>query len=563
MLFKLGDDKKLWDELTTFIKTERFLRINSGQRPDQDQLLREKAVENSAREKRLEQGLQELLREAEVYAIGQRMNLKGSTSPAMVDETCRYIIDNTFHKLSMLRPFTGEIKRELMAVLTADDAAQLGLDLGHQDYCPDAVREVEQYVVLKIENNNPVYLKDILHRFSHSPYGWHDDDIILLLARIALAGKITFNHQGNDVILKSAFDLFMNNRKRGEIRVQRVRQHDEQQLRSAGKIVKDLFNKTFTGQSEKELAEMVRSELTLWRNQLQAFQRQALTGQFPGKKEISTGLLLISGILDQSTYYGLIQRFVEEDTSLINFSEDYEDLDDFYNSQITIWQQLEVALQSFKPNEHTLSRNPEVQSALQQLHSIRASDAPYAKLNQVDELISLVRKENSLVLEKRRTEVLSKIDELINLLTEQFAGLPQVLSNKALYPLQQCKKRIESTDSIHQLNSELQEANQQEDEAIEILNRFAEEQTEKLQVQQQAISAAAETTGQSIADIQLATPVAAKPTRKVVIVSPAELLSQSGGAKYLDDEAGVETYLAHLRAKLVAVIASGDRVRIK
>jgi len=572
MVFKLGDDKKLWDELTIFIKTARFLRINSGQRPDQDQLLREKAVENSAREKRLEQGLQELFRKAEVYAIGQRMNLKGSTPQAMVDETCRYIIDNTFHKLSMLRPFNGEFKRELMAVLTADDAAQLGLDLGHQDYCPDAVREVEQYVALKIENNNPVYLKDILHRFSHSPYGWHDDDIILLLARIALAGKVTFNQQGNDVVLKNAFELFMNSRKRGEIRVQRVRQHDEQQLRRAGKIVKDLFNKTFTGQSEKELAEMIRSELLLWRNQLQAFQRQAQTGQFPGKNEIATGLLLIAGILDQSTYYGLIQRFVEEETNLVDFSEDYEDLDDFYNSQITIWQQLETALQSFKPNEHTLSRNPEVQSALQQLHSIRASDAPYAKLNRVDELISLVRKENSLVLEKRRTEVLAEIDELIELLTEQFADLPQKLSNKALYPLQQCKKRIESTESIHQLNSELQEANQQEDEAIALLNRYAEEQAKKMQTAHQEAPAEVLDNGQADAAIPTAKPAASKvvkPPRRVVIVSPAELLSQSGGAKYtggakyIDDEAGVEAYLAHLRKKLVAVVASGDRVRIK
>ncbi|MFK7776627.1 MAG: BREX system P-loop protein BrxC [Gimesia sp.] len=566
ILFKLGDDKKLWDELTTFIKTARFLRINAGQRPDQEQLLREKAVENSAREKRLELGFQEMFRDAAVYAIGQRMNLKGSTPQSMVDEVCRYIIDNTFHKLSLLRPFTGEMKRELMAVLTADDAAQLGLDLGHQDYCPDAVREVEQYIVLKIENNNPVYLKDLLHRFSHSPYGWHDDDIILLLARIALAGKITFSHQGNDVVLKTAFDLFMNVRKRGEIRLQRVRQHDEQQLRRAGKVIKELFNKTFTGQTEKELAEMIRSELRLWQNQLQSFERQGQAGQLPGRAEIATGLLLVAGILEQSTYYGLIQRFVEEEKKLVDFSEDYENLDDFYNSQISIWKQLGTALKAFQPNEHMLNRNAEAKNALQQLFSIHESEAPYARLNRVDGLIGVVRQENQLVLEKRRSEVLTEISELISSLQEQLVALPQKLSNQALYPLQQCKKRVEATDSIHQLNSELQEASQQEDEAIEILNRYAEEQNKKLQ-EQQSDSAQTVATDQggevTYPEQTVPVPPAPKQSRRIVVVSPAELLSQTGGAKYLEDEAGVEEYLAQLRKKLVEVVASGDRVRIK
>lgn len=50
VLVKLGEHKRLWDDLTNFIKTDRFLKQNSGQRPEQEHLLREKQMENIERE---------------------------------------------------------------------------------------------------------------------------------------------------------------------------------------------------------------------------------------------------------------------------------------------------------------------------------------------------------------------------------------------------------------------------------------------------------------------------------------------------------------------------------
>ncbi|MCV5753994.1 hypothetical protein OFN51_34895, partial [Escherichia coli] len=73
VLVKLGEHKRLWDELTTFIKTDRFLKQNSGQRPEQEHLLREKQMENMEREKRLRTDFEALFAEADVYAIGTKL----------------------------------------------------------------------------------------------------------------------------------------------------------------------------------------------------------------------------------------------------------------------------------------------------------------------------------------------------------------------------------------------------------------------------------------------------------------------------------------------------------
>lgn len=83
VLIKLDEDQRLWDDLTVFIKTDRFLKQNSGQRPEQEHLLREKQMENMAREKRLKVGFEALFAEASVYAIGTKM-------PKKISDTKRY-----------------------------------------------------------------------------------------------------------------------------------------------------------------------------------------------------------------------------------------------------------------------------------------------------------------------------------------------------------------------------------------------------------------------------------------------------------------------------------------
>jgi len=571
ILIKLSDDKRLWDELTTYIKTDRFLRINSGQRPEQEHLLREKSAENSERQKRLLQDFEKLFSSADIYAIGQALNVKASSPQGIVYEACQYVIDNSFNKMDLLRAYSGDIKRELLAVLTADDAAQLGLDLDKAESNPEALREVEQFIILKTDRSEPVYLKDLLQRFTHRPYGWNEDEILLLIARLALAGKISLSKQNTPLLLKSAYETLTNIRKRGDVRIQRIRQHNEAQLKNAAQKVRNLFNKTFTGQTEKELADLIRREILHWQDELKSFQNKAQTGHYPGKQEIETGLLLIAGLLEQNNSFALIQRFLDDAGKLDEFSEDFEDLDDFYNSQFGTWQQLKDALERYQPNRHVLSRYTEAEQALSELQVIYESPAPYGRLNQVARCITEIDQVNKQVLQDRRDEVVAELDELIKNLTEQLSDLPPDLNNKALYPLQQSKQRVERSQSIHELNSESQQASELEDRAIDILNHYAEQQQAALKIQEEQSTSTTALTSPVVEDTGLGVQPATVPalktmsriTKKVIIVSPAELFKKSGNRGYLENEQSVDDYLAKLRQSLMDIVAAGDRVRIK
>lgn len=71
--------------------------------------------------------LESLIAEADVWAIGERLPKKSSTPSSIVDEACRYVIENTFAKLKMLKPFNGDIAREIHERLTLENDAELDL----------------------------------------------------------------------------------------------------------------------------------------------------------------------------------------------------------------------------------------------------------------------------------------------------------------------------------------------------------------------------------------------------------------------------------------------------
>jgi hypothetical protein len=567
VLVKLPDHPRIFGykgldgDLARFIKTDRFLKQNSGQRPEQEYLLREKQLENIEREKRLRHDIELLFAEAQLYAIGAKLQPKSSTPSAMLEEAYKYVIENTFGKLNLLRPTPGDVLRELQSVLTADDMAQISLDLSDMECNPEATREVELFISLKIERNEAVFLRDIIHRFTRRPYGWQENEILLLVARLGLAGKISFTINNGDLPLKKAYEPFTSVRKRGEIRIQKVRQHDERQLKNAASLVKNIFNKTFTGSGEKELAELITQELKKWQEQLKSFNNKAQAGHFPGKQQIEQGLALVADLLEQSNSFSLIQRSLEQANSLEDFAEDFEDLDDFYNSQFQTWLTLSKALNDqFKANRSALEKDESAQKALSELERIYGMAAPYDQLRHINPLVEQVQKINEqLVLDKRQLaheQIDQRISRVQSALSE--AGAPSELQNQALRPLQLCKKRIDSTGSIPQMISEQLEAESYEVEAEEQINRYIEMlrrkgPTKPVEPDQN------KGTGGNIAESSAPAVV----PKRTVTISPADIMANLDNMAFIETEAQIDQYIKRLHDKLLKAIREGDRVRIK
>ncbi len=81
ILFKLADDKQFFNELRTWLKTNKFIRLNDdGTRSDISRILADRGRENQERKKRLRVRVEEMLLDAESYALGQHLQLSSFKS---------------------------------------------------------------------------------------------------------------------------------------------------------------------------------------------------------------------------------------------------------------------------------------------------------------------------------------------------------------------------------------------------------------------------------------------------------------------------------------------------
>jgi hypothetical protein len=201
---------------------------------------------------------------------------------------------------------------------------------------------------------------------------------------------------------------------------------------------------------------------------------------------------------------------------------------------------------------------------LQELESIYTHPAPYGKLRLIKPLIEKVQKVNEALITEKRVHAHERIDSRINNITYLLseAHATDSLKNKALLPLQACKKRVDNSHSIAQINSDQQEAETHEDAAIDLINGFIEEERKKAAavIVKQNTPAVENPVSGSVAEPKTPPPV--PQAKQTVTINPAAIMLATG-SRFIESEAQVESYLEQLREQLMSVVNAGDKVRIK
>lgn len=573
IIIKMADESKVFDEIRTFIKTDKFLRRNTGNRPEQQQLLHQKGTENQERNRRIKTEIEELLKDAQFYALGTEQNPKGSAIGSILHEVYRYVIENTFSKLKLVKPFpSSEIRREIQNTLIADDIGQIGLDLNSPEVNPLASLEVEKHITLADDTGRPITAEDIVKRFSKRPFGWNDEEIILIISRLALANKICFQMRQQDVPLKNAYDNLMQVRKRAELRVRRIKQQSEANLKRAAKLFKDFFGKN-APDSEKELFNVAQDNLVVMKTKLEGFSQKASTGHYPGVKEIDCGRVLLASLTEAQSSYQFIEIFLSSGNDLLNFEEDFQDLENFYESQFSTWQRLHNALNiDFDRNRIALEKAPDALAALQKLENIYNKERPYREIRNIDPLIEKVAKINESLLTEKREHAKSRLDIRIEHVNEQVksANVPGEISNRALLPLQNAKKRIETLQGVAEIHQEITEAASLEEDAYDLINKFIEEQQAQMAKKAKEEAERASIQGNSTDGNVDYEPTSTKPQKvaepapkKIVSIDTSSVMREVNSMGVIETEQDIDSYLSALKGKLTALINSNNKVRIK
>ena len=545
----LQDNDKLGRELRAWLQTDKYLRGKDESTTPQStqRILKELGAENSARRNNLIDQVAELIANAQCFSAGEEISLKSSDPQQIVTQSLDFLIDNTFRKLNLLSHLHEDPVREMKSILQNDDIAQLTLQMTLPENNPDALDEMRNYISMMSRQNKKILMYDTcFSRFADRPYGWPEQETALLLIHLCAAGTIRFMDSNSEVSKEKLVSIVGTTNKWRALTIHEKVTASPEDVKKAREIGRDAFGE-MGPESEEELFKHLKTHLQQHNSQLQQYNSIAKSGQYPGQEDIQTSSDFLKNLLFVEDSNRFMERFVQNESELLDHSERFSTLNTFYDRQKPIWDKLLSARERYNQNKSQLEQDSTARDALKRIETIVSAPAPYGLLKETDKLLRTVDSVNEQLLDNQRQQSLQKIDShLQNVKTELEAVNADDLLNRACTdPLNRLHSQISAHNSLaHILQAESQ-ALSCKDAAIAKITEFANKQTEE-------VNDTASNAGDSGA-----TPV---PKFKPVQTISASELQQD---RYIESVEQAESYLEKLRDELNTAIEAGMRVEIR
>jgi hypothetical protein len=544
IIIKLGNDESLGREIRTCIQTGKYVRHkNDGTLPESaKRILRSFSEDNQERRNKLVTQVSGVLTESEYYAAGQKLNLKSTTAMLAVNEALDYLVQNTFTKMGYLKVVCQEPLKEVQAVLRSNDIGAQTLALKTEEGNKQAMDDVRNYVALMAAANRPVILSEMMEkRYSLRPYGWPDDEVLLLVVRLIVLGEISLKMDGALLPIDKIYEAITGPAKRRKIAVIKRQTTDPAAIQDARSLGKELFHE-MGPDGEDALYSFLLNKLKGWQASLSGYKPLADTGAYPGKDEIDLGLALLRKLLTYDNSYKFIEQLNSQKADLLKSADNFNDLEQFYERQKPTWEKLRKASEKFQLNRLEIERDASAGPALARMQEILAAPRPYSLIKEAEGLILAVSEVNTTLVTARRLEAVQKINGLLAKITSEVnaAAVDVGRRSECVKPLETLKGRVQTEESLAHITQAESEALKEYDSASLRIEEFINK------------PAAPSPTGGT-------EPLPKPVIKKKRVVEPSKLVATT----YLETKEDADRFIETLRTEIGKAIASGERVEIR
>ena len=574
VLLRLDDERDLARELRLYLQTDKFItRKNDGTLPhNTKRILQDRAEENRQRRQRLGASVDRLLREAEVYVAGNKLETKASSAPMLAEEALDYLVRNTFSKLSYIQHLSSDPQKEIQALLTTPLTPGLGLE-STGEANPRALKEISQHIELLASQSRRIVLHDLAEsHYGRRPYGWPEWETVLLIVRLLLKGEVSLIGNGGPLAPQQIWNEISTPARWRTTEIQKRQQVGSGELQKARQQFKDVFQQ-IAPDGEDTLYDQLQNSLASWESELKQWRVLAQNGQYPGLDEIDQGLKLVSRLKAAPDSFDAIQLFLKERSALLDVSDSYGDLDNFYGSQRTAWDKLRSAHLDFQPNRPKLEKDEKAARALARIDEILSAKAPYNLIREGEGLIQAATQVNDSFLRESHERADSWVEKYITKVSVELDALlaSPDQRNRSLLPLQTLRQCIAKQRSLAHISQMQEEARELADVALDHLQQLAEQAAAKAKKAASESDPKPPVSDSGTPDLIVAEPTASVNNSPAAVVAPivpikkrriidAQLLAGSG---YIETQVDIDNFLAKLRKELEEAVADNQRVEIR
>lgn len=572
VLVALPNDDSFLTEMRAYLKIERFLRKNTSVQLAKYEAIKEaKRVEMRERNSNAKLYLTEALKDATIYVNGDVLRTSGKEVNSRINEAIGRLVQTVYHKLSYITAPMGETDIHKLfhssnqLSLTLEDSSEANVH---------ALDDVLQFIGGNSRMHMKTSMKTIKDRFMKAPYGFVEDDVQWLVARLFKRGDLAFTVNGESVnannrteeelvgyITKKQFvdKLLM------EVRV-RV---PEKQKKAVRTIMKELFNVLPTAEDEDTMMSEFRRYCERTITSIDRLEPRYQLYAYPGRQVLAEGKKLMSSLLQINAPLEFFKEVSDGQDELLDFGEDFEPVQKFFSPNSEQEQIFRRALDmlGIYDDSKTYIVNTALEDVVRQMRSIVGMKAPYREIPKLPELREKFMILYNEILEEQSAPVVKAIKDDRNRVLEVLNDKPYKDAKHRGY-MERFEELLDG--AVHCNNVSVLRSYQDKSDALKIRllnemvdedNRLAQQALAQEEAEQKRLAEEARKRGETVTVPQ---PKIQQPAVKVRTTKNLSIKTVARAASWrLESAADVDKYLDALRENLLKEIADDSILNVE
>ena len=561
VLVILPNDDEFLKEIQSYLKIEGFLRKNTSTQLSKYETIKEaKRVEMRERNANARLYLTESLKEATIYVNGDVARVNGKEVGTRINEAIGRLVQTVYHKLSYIDAPMGE--PEIRKMLHASNQISLSLEGGTESNA-HALDEVQGFIAMNTRNHMKTSMKSVKDRFMKAPYGYVDDDIHWLVARLFKRGDIAFTVNGAAVSFNNKTEeeiiSFITKKTFVEklLMEERIRVNDKDK-KAVRDVMKEVFQATTSAEDEDTIMKNFQRYAQNTIIEIERLEEKYNQYRYPGKRTLDSGKALMRSVVQIQSPLEFFVSVSKMRDDFYDFAEDYEPIKTFFSGeQATIFTRA-LDMLAIYDDSKTYIVDAELEDVVSQMRFIVHQEKPYQSIPRLPELREKFTACYMTILRQESAPVMTSIDEDWKRVLDVLSTKKYCNSKRNAYfsQFQEIRDGAERCNNISTLRSFEDKASALKlrllNEMVDLDNKLIAQKAEE-DARRQAEEA--KKSGKPVQEVNVTpAPVKIRKTKNVSI----KMMTGTSSWR-LESREDVEKYITALRSKLEAQL-DGDTI---
>lgn len=460
VLVALPDDKAFMDEIRNVLKIEKYLRLNTTNAIAKFEQIKEaKRSEMRERSEHARIYLEQSLKNAEIFVNGDKLQIASKDITARLHDAMGRLVNSIYHKLGYIDTAMGEL--QIKSLLKDSNNSQISF--GEATGTPNklALNDVLDFVSLNSQRHAKTSLKSVMERFTKPPYGFVEEDVQWLVAKLFKDGELGFfvNNEVVTLLSKTADEVYRYLSRKEfleKLLIEKREKANDKQKKAVREVMKALFKTTPSSDEDDAIVKSFQQYAANLKNDLEKLEiHYRNEPSYPGEHIVKEGKALLLDMLAIQHATEFFKTVDSKKAQLLDFAEDVEPIQDFFDGdQLAIWNRSLKLLKIYNESK-TFIVNSEIEMVIEQIQGIMKKVVPYSDIRKIPDMLDTFADLYGNILNEMAKPIFTAIQEARKRVITELEGkeCKEQFSPKVVHRFEELEQKAETCNNVATLQN--------------------------------------------------------------------------------------------------------------